>query len=147
MFLCFFGLRDPRFRAFRAQDRGFCALLRSGTPVFWLFEHKIGVFVRFLPSGPPFSGVSSTKSAFLCSGRGISGIGKAKEGVLARQRAPRVDKDAVRARQRAPRGRQPAPRGAGNQHPEGQTKRCPINGNRRLPDGEVRLVRYAYNYS
>ena len=26
-FLCFFGLRDPRFRAFRAQNRGFCARL------------------------------------------------------------------------------------------------------------------------
>ena len=29
-FLCFFGLRDPRFRAFRAQNRGFCALLPEG---------------------------------------------------------------------------------------------------------------------
>ena len=28
--LCFFGLRDPRFRAFRAQNRGFCALLPEG---------------------------------------------------------------------------------------------------------------------
>ena len=45
-FLCFFALRNPRFRAFRAQNRGFCALLGSGTPVFGLFEHKIGVFVR-----------------------------------------------------------------------------------------------------
>ena len=25
-FLCFFGLRNPRFRAFRAQNWGFCAL-------------------------------------------------------------------------------------------------------------------------
>ena len=25
-FLCAFGLRDPHFRAFRAQNRGFCAL-------------------------------------------------------------------------------------------------------------------------
>ena len=30
------------------------------------FEHKIGIFVLFLPSKPPFSGVSSTKSRFLC---------------------------------------------------------------------------------
>ena len=30
-------------------------------------EHKIGVFVRFCPSEPPFSGVSSTKSGFLCA--------------------------------------------------------------------------------
>ena len=29
-------------------------------------EHKIGIFVRFLASGPPFSGLSSTKSGFLC---------------------------------------------------------------------------------
>ena len=32
-----------------------------------LFEHKIGVFVLFLPLGPPFSGFSSTKSRFLCA--------------------------------------------------------------------------------
>ena len=44
-FLCFFGLRNPRFRAFRAQNRGFCALLPFGTPVFGHFEHKIGIFV------------------------------------------------------------------------------------------------------
>ena len=31
-----------------------------------LLEHKIGVFVLFWPSGPPFSGFSSTKSGFLC---------------------------------------------------------------------------------
>ena len=45
-FLCFFALRNPRFRAFRAQNRGFCALFAFETPVFGLFEHKIGVFVR-----------------------------------------------------------------------------------------------------
>ena len=45
-FLCFLGLRNPRFRA---------------------FEHKIEVFVRFWPWKPPFSGISSTKSRFLCS--------------------------------------------------------------------------------
>ena len=44
-FLCFFGLRDPFFRAFRAQNRGFCALLGSGTLIFRVFEHKIGIFV------------------------------------------------------------------------------------------------------
>ena len=44
-FLCFFGLRNPHFRAFRAQNRGFCALLPFGTPVFGHFEHKIGIFV------------------------------------------------------------------------------------------------------
>ena len=51
----------------RAQNRGFCALLAFGTPVFSAFEHKIEVFVLFWPSGPPFSGVSSTKSGFLCA--------------------------------------------------------------------------------
>ena len=47
-FLCAFSLRNPHFRGFRAQNQGFCALLESGTLVFWLFEHKIGVFVRLL---------------------------------------------------------------------------------------------------
>ena len=32
-----------------------------------LLEHKIEVFVRFLPSEPSFSGLSSTKSRFLGS--------------------------------------------------------------------------------
>ena len=64
-FLCFFALRnlifgrfehkidvfvrfcppEPHFRAFRAQNRCFCALLPSETLVFKLFEHKIGIFV------------------------------------------------------------------------------------------------------
>ena len=44
-FLCAFGVWNPRFRAFRAQNRGFCAFLGSGTLVFRLFEHKIGIFV------------------------------------------------------------------------------------------------------
>ena len=44
-FLCAFALRNPRFRAFRAQNRGFCALLGWGTLVFKLFEHKISIFV------------------------------------------------------------------------------------------------------
>ena len=47
-FLCFFGVWNPCFRGFRAQNQGFCALLESGTLVFGLFEHKIGVFVRLL---------------------------------------------------------------------------------------------------
>ena len=53
--------------SFRAQNRGFCALLGSGTLVFGLFEHKIEVFVRFCPSKTSFSGCSSTKSGFLCA--------------------------------------------------------------------------------
>ena len=51
----------------RAQNRGFCALLAFGTPVFSAFEHKIEVFVLFWPSEPSFSGFSSTKSGFLCA--------------------------------------------------------------------------------
>ena len=66
-FLCAFTLRNPCFQAFRAQNRGFCALLPFGTPIFGLFEHKIWVFVLFLASEPLFSGVLSTKSGFLCS--------------------------------------------------------------------------------
>ena len=40
-FLCAFCLRNPRFGAFRAQNRGFCALLPSETLVFGTFEHKM----------------------------------------------------------------------------------------------------------
>ena len=57
-FLCAFGVQNPRFQAFRAQNRGFCALLGFGSPDFKRFEHKIGVFVRFQASGPSFSGIS-----------------------------------------------------------------------------------------
>ena len=46
-FLCAFTLQNPRFRAFRAQNRHFCAFLPSETLVFGLFKHKIEVFVRF----------------------------------------------------------------------------------------------------
>ena len=35
-------------------------------PLFRLPEYKIGIFVRFLPSEPSFSGFLSTKSVFLC---------------------------------------------------------------------------------
>ena len=59
-------LPDATCPSARAQNRHFCALFAFGTPVFGHFEHKIEVFVRFLPSEPSFSGVSSTKSAFLC---------------------------------------------------------------------------------
>ena len=60
-FLCFFCLRDPRFQAFRAQNRHFCALFAFGTPVFGRFEHKISVFVLFLPSKRALSGDSRTQ--------------------------------------------------------------------------------------
>ena len=46
-FLCAFGVWNRRFRAFRAQNRGFCALSAFGTPIFWLSEHKNEDFVRF----------------------------------------------------------------------------------------------------
>ena len=49
------------------QNWGFCAFFAFGTPVFRVFEHKIEVFVLFLPSDPSFSGILSTKSAFLCA--------------------------------------------------------------------------------
>ena len=87
MFLCYFGLRNPHFPAFRAQNQGFCALLGSGTTVFGHFEHKIEVFVRFYPLNPPFSGFPSTKSPFLCSSRRGIGIGKRKSGLPAIHRA------------------------------------------------------------
>ena len=48
------------------QNRGFCAFLGFGTLVFGLFEHKIGIFVRFWGLEPLFSGILSTKSRFLC---------------------------------------------------------------------------------
>ena len=60
-------LPDANFPTSRAQNRGFCALLPSGTPIFRHFEHKIEVFVRFCPPEPSFSGISSTKSRFLCA--------------------------------------------------------------------------------
>ena len=66
-FLCAFAVRNPHFRAFRAQNRGFCALLGSGALIFEHLEHKIGFFVLFWGLEPPFSGVSSTKSRFLCA--------------------------------------------------------------------------------
>ena len=66
-FLCFFGLRNPCFRAFRAQNRGFCALFGFETLVFGHFAHKIEVFVRFWLSESPFLGISSTKLGFLCA--------------------------------------------------------------------------------
>ena len=59
-------LPDANFLSSRAQKRHFCALFASGTPIFRRFEHKIGFFVLFCPLEPPFSGISSTKSRFLC---------------------------------------------------------------------------------
>ena len=66
-FLCAFRVWNPRFRAFRAQNRGFCALLPFGTPIFWHFEHKNGIFVSETAIFPWFWLFPSTKSAFLCA--------------------------------------------------------------------------------
>ena len=70
----YFALLDANFLSSwcqfpfsRAQNRGFCAFFAFGTPVFGHFEHKIGVFVLFWPSEPPFSDILSTKSGFLCA--------------------------------------------------------------------------------
>ena len=46
-FLCFFGLWNPRFLAFRAQNRHFCVRNGDISLVLAPSEHKIGVFVRF----------------------------------------------------------------------------------------------------
>ena len=67
-FLCFFGLRDPHFRAFRAQNRGFCAFLPFGTPVFRLFEHKNGIFVRCAEGGEG----GGVKLSFFCVMSGVN---------------------------------------------------------------------------
>ena len=66
-FLFFFGLPNPHFQAFRAQNRGFCALFAFGTAVFRFFEHKIGIFVRYSTLEPRFSGFSSTIVGFFCA--------------------------------------------------------------------------------
>ena len=61
-FLCAFTLQNPYFWGFRAQNRVFCVRKGNFSQVLPPLEHKIGIFVRFCPSGPPFSGLSSTKS-------------------------------------------------------------------------------------
>ena len=50
--------------ASRAQNRGFCALLGSGTPIFGLFEHKIGIFVSEWAIFPRFLVVLTQKWGF-----------------------------------------------------------------------------------
>ena len=77
-FLCAFSLRNPHFQGFRAQNRGFCALLALETLIFGVFEHKIRVFVRFWSLEPLFSGISSTKLGFLCACYGNTGLWKQK---------------------------------------------------------------------
>ena len=62
-----FTIPDLPFPSSRAQNQGFCSFLAFRTIIFRPLEHKIGVFVRFLGWEPVFSGISSTKSRFLCA--------------------------------------------------------------------------------
>ena len=62
-----FTLPDATCLSFRAQNRHFCALLPSETPVFGHFEHKIEVFVSETAIFPWFWPLPSTKSRFLCA--------------------------------------------------------------------------------
>ena len=54
-FLCAFGVENPCFQVFRAQNQGFCALLPSETPIFRPSEHKIEVFVSEMAIFPGFA--------------------------------------------------------------------------------------------
>ena len=51
----------------RAQNRGFCAFLALGTPVFGRSEHKNGFCVSEWAIFPWFLPLPSTKSGFLCA--------------------------------------------------------------------------------
>ena len=66
-FLCQNRQFSLGFYPFRAQNRDFCALFAFGTPIFWPFEHKIGIFVSELAIFPWFLPLLSTKSGFLCA--------------------------------------------------------------------------------
>ena len=68
----YFSLPDANFPSSRAQNRDFCVRTGNFPLVFAPSEHKIGIFVRFLPSEPSFSGFLSTKSGFLCQNRQFS---------------------------------------------------------------------------
>ena len=46
-FLCAFGVWNPCFQAFRAQNRDICAFLGSATPVFRPFKQKIETSANF----------------------------------------------------------------------------------------------------
>ena len=49
-FLCAFGLRNPHFRAFRAQNRGFCVRMGDFSEILGCFDTKSG----FLCSRGPY---------------------------------------------------------------------------------------------
>ena len=61
------ALPDANFLSSRAQNRHFCVRNGDISLVLAPSEHKIEVFVRFCPPKPSFSGISSTKSGFLCA--------------------------------------------------------------------------------
>ena len=64
-FLCFFGLRNLRFQAFRAQNRHFCVRTGNFPLVFAPFEHKIGVFVRLFKETWPLE--AEKRANFFCT--------------------------------------------------------------------------------
>ncbi len=76
MFLCLFGFRDPRFRAFRAQNWGFCAFLLSGTPVFGHFRAQNRGFCALLGSGTLIFGLFEHKIGVFVLGKLMCGIGR-----------------------------------------------------------------------
>ena len=47
-FLCYFGLRNPRFRAFRAQNRHFCARAEGQVASGSVIAETLSVNVAFL---------------------------------------------------------------------------------------------------
>ena len=102
----------------RAQNWGFCALLPSETPIFGHSEHKIEVFVRFLPPKPSFSGISSTKLAFLCSCSWESSIEKPENKCIHLDIIP--DRDSLAKRQPHPASNICAP---ARQHPHSAERR------------------------
>ena len=124
-FLCAFRVWNPRFRAFRAQNRGFCALLPFGTPIFWHFEHKNGIFVSETAIFPWFWLFPSTKSAFLCA---------LPVAYLLQHRRPRHGRD-CRSEEAAAKG---APSGRCEEPPSGSRKapsgRCEVtpSGSRKI---------------
>ena len=77
-FLCLFRVRPTRFRPFRAQNRHFCALLGSGTPIFRPFKHKISIFVLFWGLEPHFPAFQAQNQHFCALEAGDWHQGKRK---------------------------------------------------------------------
>ena len=64
-FLCAFCLRNPRFRAFRAQNRGFCVRMGDFSEILGCFDTKSG----FLCSGGPYRCRRLSCRRLSCRGR------------------------------------------------------------------------------